>query len=249
MGGGDRHQKKSNTLHRIISTSSERASCAHSRALPARPRIYAHTHIPHSALTQRAPSCLAAPRGRRTSSRSAGLSPGTCLNRPQLRQRSFRRSAPALADRALAQVCPSTARHRHRSAERRSSLSKEPSARSRSGQAPRHTRQNGASTKQRPCMGCSFAAATPQPRGATHGAAAGGGGRQAPSRIEPRGHGQQGGALTPFLLAGLGASLRFSTMNPFLRPTARPVLSIVPGMLAARGRHELKKSSYATRPE
>ena len=79
-------------------------------------------------------------------------------------------------------------------------------------------------------MGCSFAAATPQPREATHGAAAGGGGRQAPSRVEPRGQGQQGVALTPFLLAGLGASLRFSTMNPFLRPTARPVLSIVPGM-------------------
>lgn len=38
---------------------------------------------------------------------------------------------------------------------------------------------------------------------------------------------------TPFLEAGLGASLRFSTMNPFLRPTARPVLSIWPGIAAA----------------
>ena len=47
------------------------------------------------------------------------------------------------------------------------------------------------------------------------------------------GAGWDAAARTPFRLAGLGASVRFSTMNPFLRPTARPVLSIPPGILAA----------------
>jgi hypothetical protein len=48
------------------------------------------------------------------------------------------------------------------------------------------------------------------------------------------GAGGEAKARTPLRVDGLTGSLRFSTMNPFFRPTARPVLSIPPGMIAMR---------------
>lgn len=50
------------------------------------------------------------------------------------------------------------------------------------------------------------------------------------------------GCLTPFLDAGRGVIVRFSTRKPFLRPTASPVLStpgiVVDAATQSRSEHE-----------
>ena len=207
--------------------------------------MYAHTHVPYSALTQRAPSILAAPQRpseqpplRRAQSRPVSKPPPATPTVIQTECACTRRPCPRPS--ASVHRTPSAPAERRSSVDRTSrSVPQWPSTQAHS--AKRYIDQTASihGLQQR----CSHAAAATR----SYTRCSSSRRRQAGALTNrARGQGQQGGALTPFLLEGLGASLRFSTMNPFLRPTARPVLSIVPGILLARGGHELKKSSYST---